>query len=65
MCIYVHMYAKQNQLKGAAANQSRINTITELHLIWLVRTRTDTKLWPSRFEYYHNEYIKTTNKNKN
>ena len=35
--------------------------------MWLVRTRTDIKLRPSRLEYYHNynQYINTTGKNKN
>ena len=30
----------------------------------LVRTRTDIKLWPSRLEYCHDQYVKTTGKNK-
>jgi len=29
------------------------------------RTRTDIKLQPSRLECYHDQFIKTTSKNKN
>ena len=28
-------------------------------LVWLIRAGTDIKLWPSRSEDYHNEFIKT------
>lgn len=45
--------------KQDTTKQSRIDTITELQLIILVRTRTDT------LEYCHNQYIKVIGKNKN
>ena len=47
---YVYLKAKQNSLgllKKGAPKHSRIKSIA-WHLRWLVRTRTDISLWPSR-----------------
>ena len=45
-------------VKKGATKQSRINTITEYD------SSADIKLQPSRLEYCHDQYIKTTGKNK-
>jgi len=47
-------YAKQKQPWGCkkGALPSKVGSIgtSEWHLTWLVRTRTDIKLWPSRLD---------------
>ena len=52
------------RIKGTS-KPSKINTVTESHLIWLVWTRTNIILRLSSLEYCHDQFIKTTGKNKN